>query len=152
MKHTAFWMSLLTLTFGAALMMTACGDLEDDTDCDPESEFYDEEACEDEFVDDNNGANDPINQDINVNNSGFAPLSVTVPAGSTITWTSTTNDQTTITMQNAPSGASTDVKEFDMLLNGMQSTTLILRTTGTYTYQSRLGARAGQITGTIRVE
>ncbi len=150
MRRTTFWTSLLLLTFGAALMMSACGDLEDDTDCDPESEFYDEEACEEDvFIDE---GDEPRTQRITVSNTGFSPLNVSVPAGSTIVWQSNTNDQTTITMQTAPGAAPTDVKTFDMLLNGMQSTTLILREPGTYTYQSRLGARAGLVTGTINVQ
>jgi plastocyanin len=127
----ALLLSLMTLslmTFGLA-----CGDLDGGDDCDPE-----EEECEE--VTNNGGANNGAvvdEYDITVEDLAFSPQSLTIGAGSSVTWTNTSTEQIAIAMQSAPSGASADVRAFDMLLNPGQSTTLTLDVEGTYQYHAR---------------
>lgn len=129
------------LTFGAA-----CGDLEggDGEDCDPEVE-----DCE--AVDDNNSQ--PGEYDVTVQDLTFSPKVLTIPAGSTVTWRNTSTEQISIAMTSAPSGADSEAKTFDQVLNEGQTASLILREPGTYTYHDRINTtRAGLQNASIIVE
>jgi plastocyanin len=129
--HRLLFLSTLCLSLLA--LGTACGDLDEGDGCDPEFE-----DCSEVVADDNNSSQDePQDYEITVEDLTFSPKSLTITAGSTVTWDNTSTEQIAIAMQSAPSGASTEVSNFDMLLNPGESTVLTFRAVGTYRYHAR---------------
>lgn len=125
------WLILMTLSLGLLALGTACGDLDEGDGCDPEFE-----ECE-EVSDTNNGQAQPQDYEITVQDLAFSPKRLTIAAGSSVTWSNTSREQIAIAMESAPSGASSEVSNFDMLLNPGESTVLTFRVEGTYRYHAR---------------